>query len=104
MIEYKVGEHDYQKHALDQVLDYALDLKNFHEGSHNLTLVPILVATEAEARQSEVKVWSDGVMRPIPTNHATLVPTMRELLASLKSLPVDAEVWAASSYTKPLSG
>ena len=98
VIEYKVGADDYEKHAMDQVLDYALDLKNFHEGSHSRTLVPILVATEAQARQLEVKVWSDGVMRPIPTNRATLLPTIRELLASLKSLPVDAEAWAASSY------
>ena len=51
MIEYKVGANDYQKHAIDQVLDYALDLKNFHEGSHNRTIVPILVATKAPARQ-----------------------------------------------------
>ena len=98
VIEYKVGADEYEKHALDQVLDYALDLKNFHEGSHNRKLVPILVATEAQARQLEVKVWSDGVMRPIPTNRATLLPTIRELLASLKSLPLDAEAWSASSY------
>jgi hypothetical protein len=74
VIEYKVGADDYQKHAMDQVLDYALDLKNFHEGSHSRTLVPILVATEAQAPQLEVKVWSDGVMRPILANRATLLP------------------------------
>jgi hypothetical protein len=49
IIEYKVGADDYQKHALDQVLDYALDLKNFHAGSHGRTIVPILVATSAPA-------------------------------------------------------
>jgi hypothetical protein len=98
VIEYKVGADDYQKHAMDQVLDYALDLKNFHEGSHSRTLVPILVATEAQAPQLEVKVWSDGVMRPILANRATLLPTIRELLASLKSLPLDAKAWSESSY------
>jgi hypothetical protein len=98
VIEYKLGADDYEKHAMDQVLDYALDLKNFHEGSHSRTLVPILVATEAQAPQLEVKVWSDGVMRPIAANRATLIPTIRELLASLKSLPLDAEAWSESSY------
>ena len=98
VIEYKVGADDYRKHAMDQVLDYALDLKNFHEGSHSRTLVPILVATKASAQELEVNVWSDGVMRPIPTNRETLLPTIRELLASLKSIPIDAEAWAASSY------
>ena len=98
VIEYKVGADDYPKHAMDQVLDYALDLKNFHEGSHSRTLVPILVATKAPAQQLELNVWSDGVMRPIPTNRETLLPTIRELLVNLKSIPMDAEAWAASSY------
>ena len=98
VIEYKVGAGDYQKHAIDQVLDYALDLKNFHEGSHSRTLVPILVATEAPARQLEVKAWSDGVMQPILVNRETLLPTIQQLLATLKSIPVDAEAWAASAY------
>jgi hypothetical protein len=61
VIEYKVGADDYRKHAMVRVLDYALDLKNFHEGSHSRTLV---------------------VMRPISTNPETLLPTIRELLAS----------------------
>jgi predicted PolB exonuclease-like 3'-5' exonuclease len=98
VLEYKVGANDYQKHAIDQVLDYALDLKNFHEGSHSRTLVPILVATKAPAQELEVNVWSDGVMRPILTNRETLLPTIRELLVNLKSIPIDAEAWAASSY------
>ena len=87
VIEYKVGADDYQKHAIDQVLDYALDLKNFHEGSHNLTLVPILVATKAPARQLEVKAWADDVMRPVLTNRDTLLPTIGAIRASLKSQP-----------------
>ena len=51
VIEYKVGADNYQKDAIDQVLDYALDLKNFHEGSHSRTIVPILVATKAPPYQ-----------------------------------------------------
>ena len=98
VIEYKVGAHDYHKHAIDQVLDYALDLKNFHEGSHSRTLVPILVATEAPTRQLDVRTWSDEVMQPILANRETLLPTIRQLLATLKSVPIDAEAWAASAY------
>lgn len=49
VVEYKVGAAEYQKNAIDQVLDYALDLKNFHEASHHRIVVPILVATEAPA-------------------------------------------------------
>ncbi|HVM50306.1 MAG TPA: hypothetical protein VMU04_19920 [Candidatus Acidoferrum sp.] len=48
VVEFKVGEHEFEPAAQDQVWDYALDLKNFHEASHALSLVPILVATEAQ--------------------------------------------------------
>lgn len=48
VIEFKVGEHNYYRSNLEQVWDYALDLKNFHEPSHKALLVPILVATEAK--------------------------------------------------------
>ena len=34
VIEYKSGSKSYDQSAKDQALDYALDLKNFHEGSH----------------------------------------------------------------------
>jgi hypothetical protein len=98
VIEYKIGGDEYQKHAIDQVLDYALDLKNFHEGSHSLTIVPILVATEAPAVTLQVQPWKDGILRPILANYETLLPVIRTLCEKLKSEPVDAKVWAASSY------
>ena len=46
-IECKVGANAYENHAVTQVTDYALDLKNFHEQSHNKKIVPILICTEA---------------------------------------------------------
>ena len=47
VIEFKIGEKEYLKSNIDQVWDYALDLKNFHKPSHNALLVPILVASDA---------------------------------------------------------
>ena len=49
VLEFKVGETEFQRHAIDQVWDYALDLKNFHEPSHGVPIVPVLVATRAQA-------------------------------------------------------
>ena len=49
VIEFKVGESTFERAAVDQVWDYALDLKNFHEASHSVSIVPILIATEATA-------------------------------------------------------
>jgi hypothetical protein len=47
VVEFKVGDGGYEKHAQSQVIDYSLDLKNFHEGSHTSKLIPVLVATNA---------------------------------------------------------
>ena len=47
VLEFKVGTEQFDNAALDQVVDYALDLKNFHGGSHDRPIVPIVVATGA---------------------------------------------------------
>ena len=48
VVEFKVGDNKYGMHAEVQVIDYCLDLKNFHEGSHYTKLIPVLIATNAE--------------------------------------------------------
>src|SRR6185312_3266252 len=48
VLEFKVGEKDFLLSSVDQVLDYGLDLKNFHETSHQHLIAPILIATEAK--------------------------------------------------------
>lgn len=53
VVEYKVGEAHYTSHAIDQVTDYALDLKNFHESSHDHYIVPVLIATRAQELPSQ---------------------------------------------------
>ena len=47
VVEFKVGKRAFDRADMDQCVDYALDLKNFHEGSHAAPIVPVLVATEA---------------------------------------------------------
>lgn len=47
VIEFKVGEREYPIHAQYQAIDYCLDLMNFHEGSHDKVIIPVLVATQA---------------------------------------------------------
>ena len=48
VLEFKVGEKEFLLNASDQVLDYALDLKNFHETSHQHLIAPVLIATDAK--------------------------------------------------------
>ena len=47
LLEFKVGDKEYRKATEDQVMDYALDLKYFHEASKTRILMPMIVATEA---------------------------------------------------------
>ena len=35
VVEFKVGSSSFDRHAIEQVVDYSLDLKNFHEGCHD---------------------------------------------------------------------
>ena len=54
VVEFKVGDGGFESSAQAQVLDYTLDLKHFHEGSHNAKLIPVLVATNAESQEPEI--------------------------------------------------
>ena len=98
VIEYKVGADNFQKSAVDQVMDYALDLKNFHEGSHHRTIVPILVATAAPATRSEPHLNSDRVATPVLANRDTLLSTIESLNTILRPEVLDVEAWVASAY------
>ena len=47
VLEFKIGEKHFLTTALDQVMDYALDLKNFHQTSQDKWISPILISTNA---------------------------------------------------------
>jgi hypothetical protein len=67
-VEFKIGEKVFTRSAIDQVWDYALDLKNFHEASHDASIIPILVITEAAKSPAiEFHADEDGVYRPVLT-------------------------------------
>jgi len=83
VIEYKIGASDYAAHAMDQALDYALDLKNFHEGSHDRWIVPILVCTQAPKCAPHLAFYADRVAKPLCSNGADLRLVMEAALASL---------------------
>jgi hypothetical protein len=65
-IEFKVGEKTFDRSAIDQVWDYGLDLKNFHEASHDASIVPVLIVTEAtECPPFDLCSDADKLYRPI---------------------------------------
>lgn len=83
VIEFKVGEHKYLSFEVDQVWDYALDLKNFHEPSHKAVLAPILVSTEAKDSFLEIYTTShnDNLIMPVKVNKSTLQQAIKNILA-----------------------
>ncbi len=98
VIEFKVGSDAFDRHAIEQVEDYALDLKNFHEGSHRLSLVPILVATRAMAsRDIQLELALDQVAAPLCLAVTDLGAVIR-MIAGHHQAPFDAAAWAASGY------
>jgi hypothetical protein len=91
VIEFKVGAHTFDKHAIEQVQDYALDLKNFHLGSHALPIVPILIPTGATSQVAGMALWgSDKVAEPICISPEVMGPTIDRLVMQCSALPIDA--------------
>lgn len=98
VVEFKVGEKAFDRAALDQVWDYALDLKNFHEASHTVPIVPILIATGAtESPTAALHADEDKVYRPIPV-HPDAFRGVFELALQTTARVIDAEEWARAPY------
>lgn len=98
-VEFKVGEHTFERAATDQVWDYALDLKNFHKASHSAWIVPILIATDAsESIPWELHVDEDRVYRPIAIHPARLREVIDRTLRTLSGQALDGEQWASAPY------
>ena len=65
VIEFKTGAIEFTRGDIEQVWDYALDLKNFHETSHHRKICPVLVITGARGRLVQGELRSvDGVADP----------------------------------------
>lgn len=83
VIEFKVGETHYHNYNIEQVWDYALDLKNFHKPSHHALVVPVLVATEAKHEYEIINTshHNDNLTYPIKTNKHGLRNTLIEAIS-----------------------
>jgi hypothetical protein len=100
VLEFKIGESEFPSHARDQVWDYALDLKNFHETSHQLLIAPILIATEAHNVQAVILPTprSDQLLDPIPTNVERLGEVLQAVLRFADGQAIDRMAWDAGRY------
>lgn len=100
VLEFKVGATKFSASAVDQVWDYALDLKNFHEPSHYELVVPILVATEAESPSgtSSIRPYADQPTAPLLSNGSSLKNTLDRVLQKAQPSSIDHANWIAGRY------
>ena len=99
VVEFKVGAKTYESADLDQAMDYALDMHNFHEGSHDVTLAPILVATKAPAIEFQINyIPEDRLLSPICCNENNLVDAINGVLKLQNEQTVNTQEWETSGY------
>ena len=99
-LEFKVGESRILEADVDQVLDYALDLKNFHKFSRNAIIVPILIATHHRSSSDmiQMSVYDDRVVNPLFTGEYDI---SRIIVAVLSRFPNETPIdpnWIISPY------
>lgn len=99
-LEFKVGESKILEADLDQVLDYALDLKNFHKFSQDKVIAPILVATKLLEHTTSVQmsVYDDKIVNPLVTGETGLFDVIAQVLNRFPNETAVNQDWIISPY------
>ena len=98
VLEFKVGSETFDRHAIEQVHDYALDLKNFHIGSHDLPIIPVVIATAASSSGAiSLDFASDQVSKPL-LMAAPALPDLIGLCDDITPQAIDVTAWLRSGY------
>ena len=97
VLEFKVGSSTFDKHAIDQVIDYAVDLKNFHEGSHHVKIIPILISSESLENKILLECYEDNVYKPLLVGKSGIRDAITNSNTNDKSA-INPYDWASSRY------
>lgn len=100
ILEFKVGERHFLTDAMDQVMDYALDLKNFHRTSHDVYIAPILIATQAGHSYLDVVTTpqNDKILATILCNANDLSTAIKQVLLFADGDAIDPVQWQQGGY------
>lgn len=100
VLEFKIGSDEFALCAIDQVWDYALDLKNFHETSHHQYVVPILIATKAKHAHPVISVTpqNDKLLFPVKSNVELLKKVIEDVLSFVDGVTIDRTQWEDGRY------
>ena len=100
ILEYKVGSEQFFRSDKDQVTDYALDLSNFHEGSHHKSIIPVLVASNSDDAFQVDSAMADRNVFPVQySNGSNLSQLIRHFNTVSANEPIiDIVEWESSGY------
>ncbi len=101
ILEFKVGEKQFVSYAIDQVLDYALDMKNFHETSHDKIIAPVLVCTDAKINKKYFTLIThhDQIVEPLLSNSESLGLLIQEVTKYFNDQDaIDIKRWEQGRY------
>lgn len=100
VLEFKIGEDEFTSYAIDQVWDYALDLKNFHESSHDKYIAPLLIATKAKQACLSISVTpqNDKLLFPVKCNVELLGKVIENVLSFVEGDNIDRMQWENGRY------
>jgi len=102
VLEFKAGESEFNSYSIDQVYDYALDLKNFHETSHDHYIAPILIATRAKKVNPIISTTpqNDKFLLPIKSNVDLLHQVIEDVLKFTDDADklINPSVWESGRY------
>jgi hypothetical protein len=99
VLEFKVGDEKHSSAAIEQGLDYSVDLKNFHEQSHQRAIVPLIVSTEASEQNPVIEKYSDRVYHPTLSNKYNFVSHIKHIAGAVsESIPITPHEWLNSIY------
>ena len=98
LLEFKDGDTEYRNSTYKQVVDYALDLKNFHKGSRDKYIVPVAVPTEAPRSSISIQKYKDGVFYPIGVNHTQIGEAICAVSEKWAQPEIDYDAWENAEY------
>lgn len=97
LLEFKCGDDQYRASTVDQVYDYALDLRNFQKESHDKLIANIIVSTRAP--QVDIKiVEKEHIIEPIFCNSLNIREAVVAVAQKYNENEFDYIAWENSEY------
>ena len=99
LLEFKVGDREYKKSTEAQVMDYALDLKYFHEESKERYIIPVSISTEAPKMKNELTLMDDKIATVFSCNKNSIAECLKQVLSKVADKPLAMYAWISSRYS-----